>query len=159
MKLHTNIAWIGGLGCLLALSSGVVFGQAKAATPAPSPNLFRLWSDSAGDTHVEEIKLSDKKFAKIPGVLVEFHLGGKPPAGHLDATKLHNAPAHEFAVTISGKIDVVASDGSKAHLEAGDIAYLDDTTGKGHTASGGGGASISLAVEKGFDFKAWARGE
>jgi hypothetical protein len=159
MKLQKNQAWIGGLGCLLVLAAGPAFGQNKGGAPKPLPHLFWIWSNSAGDTHVEEIKLSDKKFAKIPGVLVEFHLGGKPPAGHLDATKLHNAPAHEFAVTISGKIDVVASDGSKAHLEAGDIAYLDDTTGKGHTASGGGGASISLAVEKGFDFKAWARGE
>ncbi|HWA68911.1 MAG TPA: hypothetical protein VG821_03635 [Rhizomicrobium sp.] len=155
MKLHTNIAWIGGLGCLLALSSGVAFGQAKAATPAPSPNLFRLWSDSAGDTHVEKIKLSDKKLAKIPGATVDFHLGGIPPEA---ATKLHPAPGHMFAVTISGKIDLVASDGSKAHLEAGDIAYLDDTTGKGHTAKGDG-SSISLAVDPGFDVKAWARGE
>ena len=155
MKLHANQAWIGGLGCLLTVAAGVAFGQAKGGTPPPLPHLFRIWSDSAGDTHIEEIKLSDKKRAKIPGALVDFHLAAVPPEA---ATKLHPAPGHEFAVTISGKIDLQASDGSKAHLEAGDIAYLDDTTGKGHTAKGDG-SSISLAVEPGFDVKAWASGE
>jgi hypothetical protein len=158
MKLHTKQAWIGGFGCLLVLAAGAAVGQNIGGASKPLPHLFRIWSDSAGDTHIEEIKLSDKKRAKIPGVLVDFHLALKPPDGRAAAMKLHNAPAHEFAVTISGKIDVVASDGSKAHLEAGDIAYLDDTTGKGHTANGNG-ASISLAVQNGFDVKAWARGE
>ena len=60
-------------------------------------------------------------------------------------------------MTVSGTIDLQASDGSKAHLAAGDIAYLDDTTGKGHTAKVEGG-SISMRVEPGFDVKAWARG-
>ena len=30
MKLHANKVWIGGLGCLLALASGVAFGQTQA---------------------------------------------------------------------------------------------------------------------------------
>ena len=158
MKFHSHQAWSAGLGCLLVLAAGAALGQTTGGASKPLPHLFRIWSDSAGDTHIEEIKLSDKKRAKIPGVLVDFHLAVKPPDGRAAAMKLHNAPAHEFAVTISGKLDVVASDGSKAHLEAGDIAYLDDTTGKGHTANGNG-ASISLAVQKGFDVKAWARGE
>jgi hypothetical protein len=155
MKLHANKAWIGGLGCLLVLAAGAAVGQNIGGASKPLPHLFRIWSDSAGDTHIEEIKLSDKKRAKIPGALVDFHLGAVPPEA---ATKLHAAPDHEFAVTVSGTIDLQASDGSKAHLAAGDIAYLDDTTGKGHTANGNG-ASISLAVQKGFDVKAWARGE
>ena len=155
MKLHANKVWKGGLGCLVALASGVAFGQTAGGTPPPLPHLFRIWSDAAGDTHIEEIKLSDKKRAKIPGALVDFHLGAVPPEA---ATKLHAAPDHEFAVTVSGTIDLQASDGSKAHLAAGDIAYLDDTTGKGHTAKVEGG-SISMRVEPGFDVKAWARGE
>jgi len=75
------------------------------------------------------------------------------------AALLHHAPARQFAITVSGKIDVEASDGTKAHLEVGDMAFLEDTTGKGHKTLEEGAGSVFLRVPEGFDIKTWARGE
>ena len=59
----------------------------------------------------------------------------------------------------SGAIDVEASDGTKAHLATGDMAFLEDTTGKGHKTIEEGASSVFLRVPADFDIKAWARGE
>ena len=85
MKFHSHQAWIGGLGCLLVLAAGAALGQTTGGASKPLPHLFRISSDAAGDTHIEEIKLSDKKRAQIPGVVVDFHLAMKPPAGRAAA--------------------------------------------------------------------------
>lgn len=130
------------------------FGQQDAPIPPPQPHLFRLWTDASGESHIKEIKLGNDKRPMIPGVTMNF---SGTPAGP-NARKFHHSPAHQFAVTVSGKIDVEASDGSKAHLETGDMFFLEDTTGKGHKTSEEGAASIFLRVPDDFDVEAWARG-
>jgi len=57
---------------------------------------------------------------------------------------------------IYSKIDVEASDGTKAHLDVGDTALLEDTIGKGHKTLAEGAGSVFLRVP---DVKTWARGE
>jgi hypothetical protein len=59
---------------------------------------------------------------------------------------------------LSGKIDVEASDGSRAHLDVRDMAFLDDATGKGHKTFEEGGASVFLRLPEQFDGDGWARG-
>jgi hypothetical protein len=156
MKLRH--AWVAGLAGLLFLAAGIVVGQQKkaAGVPMPPPHLFRIWSDAKGDTHIEEIKLAANRHAMIPGATVDFHLTG--PANPAEAGQLHHAPGKEFAITVTGTIDVEAADGTKARIGPGDIAFLDDTTGKGHKAVVEG-SSISLRVADNFDVRAWARGE
>lgn len=130
-------------------------GQNDAPHLPPQPHLFRLWTDANGESHIKEIKLGNNKRAMIPGVTMDF---SGTPAGS-NARNFHHSPARQFAVTVSGKIDVEASDGSKAHLETGDMFLLEDTTGKGHKTFEEGAASIFLRVPDGFDVETWARGE
>ncbi len=145
-----------GLGITSALLvTGMAFSQTKKAIPSPQPHLFHLWTDAKGDTHLEELKLANNRRAAIPGVTLNF---SGLPAGER-AALLHNAPARQFAVTVSGQIDVEASDGTRAHLNVGDMAFLEDTTGKGHKTLEEGAGSIFLRVPDNFDIKAWARGE
>jgi hypothetical protein len=99
--------------------------------------------------------LANNRRAMIPGVTMNFS-GLPAPEG---AALLHHAPARQFAVTVSGRIDVEASDGAKAHLEVGDMAFLEDTAGKGHKTLEEGAGSIFLRVPDNFDIQAWARGE
>lgn len=127
----------------------------KKSIPPPQPHLFHLWTDAKGDTHLEEIKLANNKRAMIPGMTMNFS-GLPAPEG---AALLHHAPARQFAVTVSGQIDVEASDGTKAHLNVGDMAFLEDTTGKGHKTLEEGAGSVFLRVPDNFDIKAWAKGE
>jgi len=152
-----RIVTVAAVSGVVLLSIGVALSQQakKAGTPPPQPHLFHLWTDAKGDTHMEEIKLSNNRRASITGITMNF---SGLPAGE-GAALLHHAPARQFAVTVSGKIDVEASDGTKAHLEPGDISFLEDTTGKGHKTLEEGASSIFLRVPDNFDIKAWARGE
>ena len=63
----------------------------------------------------------------IPGVTMNF---SGLPAGP-NAAQLHHAPAHQFAITVSGK-STSKPPTEPAHLETGDMAFLEDYTGKGH---------------------------
>ena len=143
-------------GCALFVAASLALSQQKKTpVPPPQPHLFHIWSDAKGDTHLEELKLANNRRPMIPGVTMNF---SGLPAGP-NAAQLHHAPAHQFAITVSGKIDVEASDGTKAHLEVGDMAFLEDTTGKGHKTLEEGAGSVFLRVPEDFDVKAWARGE
>jgi hypothetical protein len=130
------------------------FGQQASPVLPPQPHLFHLWTDAAGETHIQEIKLGNNRRPAIPGVTMNF---SGTPAGP-NAKNFHNSPAHQFAVTVSGKIDVEASDGSKAHLETGDMFFLEDTKGKGHKTLEEGASSIFLRVPDDFNVDTWARG-
>jgi hypothetical protein len=146
---------ITGLSGLLALAGIALSQEKKAPVPPPQPHLFHLWTDAQGDTHLEEIKLANNRRPMVPGVTINF--SGLPGRG--GPALLHNAPARQFAITVSGAIDVEASDGTKAHLATGDMAFLEDTTGKGHRTLEEGASSVFLRVPDNFDIKAWARGE
>jgi hypothetical protein len=151
MKLHrTRIA---AFAALLTASSLAISQQKKV--PPPQPHLFHIWTDAKGDTHLEELKLANNRRAMIPGVTINF---SGLPAGE-GAAQLHHAPTRQFAITVSGKIDVEASDGTRAHLAVGDMAFLEDTTGKGHKTLEEGAGSVFLRVPDDFDVKVWARGE
>jgi hypothetical protein len=145
---------VASLGVLL-LAAGVAVSQKKGAPLPPQPHLFHLWTDDKGDTHVEEIKLANNRRAMIPGITMNFSGTAAPDTAKL----LHNAPARQFAVTVSGQIDVEASDGKKVHLNVGDMAFLEDVKGKGHKTLEEGAGSIFLRVPDNFDVKAWAKGE
>ncbi len=147
--------WIVALAGLLIASGIAISQQKKTPVLPPQPHLFHIWTDAKGDTHLEELKLANNRRAMIPGVTINFS-GLPAPEG---AAQLHHSPAHQFAVTVSGKIDVEASDGTKAHLDVGDMAFLEDTTGKGHKTLEEGAGSVFLRVPDDFDVKAWARGE
>ncbi len=154
MKLR-HMPTIAGLGGLLMLAAGIAVSEEKKTALPPQPHLFHVWTDAKGDTHLEEIKLANNKRAMIPGATVNFSGLAAPETAAL----LHHAPARQFAITVSGKIDVEASDGSKAHLEVGDMSFLEDTTGKGHKTLESGAGSLFIRVPDNFDVKAWARGE
>ncbi len=139
----------------ISVRHGHLVSKRKRPRPPVQPHLFHIWTDAKGDTHLEELKLANNRRAMVPGVTINF---SGLPAGP-NSAQLHNSPAHQFAVTVSGKIDVEASDGTKGHLEVGDMAFLEDTAGKGHKTLEEGAGSVFLRVPENFDVKAWARGE
>ena len=142
-----------GLSALLIVAAGIASHAAQPEAPK-QPHLFHFWTDAKGETHVEEIKLGTNKRALIPGVTVNFP---PPPSGA--KPMWHNTGTRQFAVTVAGGIDVEVSDGGKAHLNVGDMAFLEDLTGKGHITYEQGGQSVYLRVPDSFDVKVWAKGE
>ncbi|MEO5922339.1 MAG: hypothetical protein ABIR70_00775 [Bryobacteraceae bacterium] len=147
-KLTRKFAF--GLAGLLC-ASGIVMSQQKPN----GPRLYRMWSDTKGDTHVEEINIATKGRLVIPGIVMNFS-GNTPGAG---SEQLHNTRVRQFAVTVFGELDVEASDGSKAHLRTGDMSFVEDVQGKGHKTFEKGAQSVFLQVPEGFDVKKWAAGQ
>jgi hypothetical protein len=140
-----------GLGVLL-FAAGVLTSQQKGSD---GPRLYRVWSDTAGDTHLEEIDITTKGRVLIPGAVMNYS-GNTPPAG---SEKLHNTSNRQFAITVYGQIDVETSDGTKAHLRTGDMSFVEDVTGRGHRTMEKNSQSVFVRVPEGFDVKKWAAGQ
>ena len=101
----------------------------------------RLFSDSAGESHFENVKVELAPTEFAPGIPNLF------TSAPLDSTKtsLFGAPAgwsaswhpssgrHLFAV-LTGTWEVIASDGEARTFTKGDVLLVEDTTGKGHAS-------------------------
>ena len=145
------------LSALLLVGSGVVLSQQQRAVDGP--RLYRVWSDTQGETHLEEINIATKGRATIPGIVMNFSGVVTGPAGPRGGEQLHNTGVRQFAITVFGQIDVEASDGTRAHLRTGDMSFIEDVTGKGHRTFETGSQSVFLRVPEDFDVKKWAAGQ
>jgi hypothetical protein len=46
----------------------------------------------------------------------------------------HNAPQRQYGVILSGQMELGIGDGTTQRLGPGDVAFMEDLTGQGHTA-------------------------
>ncbi len=103
---------------------------------------YRLYADDNGESHFEKtaVAFTLKQYAPPAPpfdisepvettryVMVRF------PAGWDSA--FHCAPRRQLFIVLSGEFEGAASDGSTIALTAGDAVLMEDTTGKGHSAS------------------------
>ena len=109
----------------------------------------RIYADAKGESHFEDVEVPMKTAPNNTGLIsdmvtakgVMFRSSGDY---FID---WHNAPRRQFVVNLTGSVEIVASDGRKRVLGPGSILLADDTTGKGHTSRGLGGAErISLFI-------------
>ena len=139
---------------LTILGSTIASGQEKQRVPPKQPHLFHCWTDASGETHIKEIILGNNKRAPIPGATMNF--SGTPIGNGVPA--FHRVGQRQFAITVFGEVEVEASDGSKAHLNAGDMFFVEDTQGKGHKTMEEGASSVFIRVPDDFNVEVWARG-
>jgi hypothetical protein len=127
--------------------------NAPVQNPGARPKLLHVYATPDGESHIEEISVS-------------------PNAGDLPLTGLralsynptnvtwHNAPSRQFAINLTGVLEVELSDGAKRRIGPGDLVLLDDTTGKGHvTRLVSPVTCLFIRVADGFDVRKWAAGE
>ncbi len=70
----------------------------------------------------------------------------------------HNAPRKQFAINMTGELEVELTDGTRRKIGS-DLVFLEDTTGKGHiTRALGPITNVFIHVPDDFDVVAWARG-
>ncbi len=80
--------------------------------------------------------------ALIPATSVIFRRS--PPDYDLD---WHTAPRRQFVITLTGAVEIVASDGQTRRLGPGTILRAEDISGKGHLSrNAGAGERLSLFV-------------
>ena len=103
---------------------------------------LRLYADQDGESHFEEatVTYSPTEYAPpAPAFGVSEPINAtryimvRFPAGW--DSGLHPTPRRQLCVVCSGEIEAGASDGSAVVFKAGDALLMEDTQGKGHSAT------------------------
>jgi quercetin dioxygenase-like cupin family protein len=143
------------LGSMAALTA-ITRAEAQQGDSAPvEARIIRVYATPDGESHIEDLVIS-------------------PDAGPIDITQMtagvyrgsgatapdwHTAPRRQFAINMSGELEVEITNGTRRRIGAGDLVFLEDITGKGHvTRALGPITNLFLHVPPDFDVVAWARG-
>ena len=113
----------------------------------------RLYSDENGESHFQDLNVEFQA--------VDF----APPAPPLDISVFgsaeqcsmirakpgwrgdwHPAPFHQMHFYLSGEVEVETSDGEVRKIGAGDIALVEDTSGKGHRSNAVGNTEVVIVI-------------
>jgi|SRR6476620_7110695 len=124
--------------CALATAwSARSLGRSSATERRGGMHVTRIYAGPDGETHVEEsevklgatdalgmqqselIKADSATFVRFPA---NFH------------EDWHRAHARRYVITLTGRGEIEVSDGQKAVLEPGRVAWVEDLTGKGHVS-------------------------
>lgn len=97
-------------------------------------HLTRIYSDSNGDSHFQDVNIPLVDSGKIgalshpvPAVGIIFR--EVEPVYDYD---LHVAPQRQYLILLDGEIEIETSLGDKKIFRTGEVLLLEDTTGKGH---------------------------
>src|SRR5579883_666749 len=96
--------------------------------------LFRLFTGTDGQSHLEEIKLhfAPGQFAEQspsqPATSISF--SRMAPGAFVD---WHNAPRRQYVITLQGGVEIGLGDGSTHRFGPGEGILAEDLTGQGHT--------------------------
>jgi hypothetical protein len=96
--------------------------------------IHNLYADENGESHFRDIevqwlqdlpggKLSERRHAT--GVIF------RETAGDYDLD-WHPAPRRQYIVNLDAGVELTASDGERRIIGAGEVIFVEDTTGKGH---------------------------
>ena len=92
--------------------------------------IYRLYSGSDGESHIEELDLVSHPELTSPQATTNIIFRETPPGSFSD---WHTAPRRQYIITVSGHSEIGLGDGSIVHYGPGDARLVEDTTGHGHT--------------------------
>lgn len=137
----------------LLLTGARAFAQSGSATQ--EAKVVRIYATADGGSRVEELTISPN--AK-PIDITRMTAGAYRGSG-TTAPDWHTAPRKQFAINMTGQLEVELSDGSRRKIGS-DLVFLEDLTGKGHvTRALGPITNVFLHVPEDFDVVAWAAGK
>ena len=119
-----------------------------------STHYVRLYAGPDGESHFEDTDVALVPVEFIPG-RPQVDLSARSaatgtafirlPAGW-DSGGRYNSPRRNFFVTLSGELEIEASDGQVRHLGPGAVLLAEDTSGKGHITRSRGGEWVGMLV-------------
>lgn len=146
---------------ILAMGSvGVLLAGAKAMAQsgesvAQAARVIRIYATPDGGSAVEDVTIAD---TAGPVPLTQMTAGVYAGSG-TRRPDWHQAPRPQFAINMTGSLEVEVTDGTRRRIGPGDLVFLEDVTGKGHvTRPLGPITNLFLHVPEGFDLVAWSRG-
>ncbi|MEJ2703616.1 MAG: hypothetical protein P8Z79_14355 [Sedimentisphaerales bacterium] len=115
----------------------------------------RLYADDNGESHFEECELVFKAidFAP-PAPPLDISVFGQAEQCSILRAKpgwigdWHPAPFRQLHFYLSGEVEAQVSDGEKRRIRAGELALVEDTTGKGHRSQVIGSEVVVIVVVK-----------
>lgn len=96
--------------------------------------IVRIYSDSNGDSHFEELSVPLKGDGMV-GRLSETIAAKGIIFREVDPSydwDFHPAPQRQYIVLLDGEIEIETSLGEKRKFKSGEVLLAEDTTGKGH---------------------------
>jgi hypothetical protein len=148
--------------------AALVLGGARALAQTGAPNtaasaaqsgardaiVVRVYTTPDGGSRVEEVHISpDAKPIPVTRMTAGAYRGSGARA-----PDWHNAPRKQFAINMTGELEVELTDGTRRKIGS-DLVFLEDTTGKGHiTRALGPITNVFIHVPDDFDVVAWAKG-
>jgi hypothetical protein len=139
----------------LLLGGGRAQAQSGAPAVAREAKEVRVYATPDGGSRVEELTISPN--AK-PIDITRMTAGAYRGSG-ATAPDWHRAPRKQFAINMTGELEVELTDGTRRKIGS-DLVFLEDTTGKGHvTRALGPITNVFLHVPDDFDVVAWASGK
>jgi hypothetical protein len=104
--------------------------------------VYRLYTGSDGESHIEEISAETLGDFKVVGTM-SFSVQERPPGHFMD---FHPAPFRRWQVGLVGRTTIGLSDGISHTFSPGDVRLIEDTTGKGHTTTYPDGLTITMQI-------------
>jgi hypothetical protein len=141
-------------GAALLLGGGRAVAQSAPAATATEAKVVRIYATPDGGSRVEELTISpNAKPVDITRMTASVYRGSGATA-----PDWHTAPRKQFAINMTGELEVELTDGTRRRIGS-DLVYLEDLTGKGHvTRALGPITNVFLHVPEDFDVVAWAAG-
>jgi hypothetical protein len=141
-------------GAALLLAGGRAGAQSANTKGSEEATVVRIYATPDGGSRVEELTISpDAKPVDIMRMTASVYRGSGARA-----PDWHTAPRKQFAINMTGELEVEVTDGTRRRI-ASDLVYLEDLTGKGHvTRALGPISNVFLHVPDDFDVVAWAAG-
>ena len=142
-------------GATVLLAGSRALAQTGAAAAATAAKIVRVYATPDGGSRVEELTISpDAKPIDITRMTAGAYRGSG-----VRAPDWHTAPRKQFAINMTGSLEVELSDGTRRKIGS-DLVFLEDTTGKGHvTRALEPITNVFLHVPDDFDVVAWASGK
>ena len=105
--------------------------------------VYRLYTGSDGQSHIEELTDDAMKEVRVEGATMNFSVSQREP-GHF--SDYHPAPFRRWQVGLVGRTIIGLADGTAHTFEVGDVRLIEDTTGQGHTTTYPDGYNITLQI-------------
>ncbi len=152
-----DVLAIGGIAAVLGGAKAIAqSGSAPSAgASGTQARVIRVYSTPDGKSHIEDLVIADNA-GPVP---ITHMTAGVYRGSGTTAPDWHNAPRKQFAINMTGALEVEITDGTRRKIGPGDLVFLEDTTGKGHvTRPLGPITNLFLHVGDDFDVVAWSRG-
>jgi hypothetical protein len=145
---------------LLALAGiATLAGPSLSLAQPPSGDLkarlIHIYATPDGESHHAIVEISnDTDEIPVTGMTARAYARNAA-----NAAEWHTAPRRQFAINMTGTLEVEISDGSRHRIGQGDLVFIEDVTGKGHvTRVLSPVTNLFIHVPQDWDMLSWARG-